>query len=311
MTIIATWIAQNIENSENKYLVVASDSRVTGGGAWDCCPKIFPLGREDSVIAFCGTTNFTYPLILQVLTTIKNYRKALSRELDICELAGHILKMLNGMLSSIKDAPFKETDFKLILAGFSQKLNNFCVWEYRYDDFRNEENKKVSLDRYEGDKAVQKKDKLSIHRTILDLDKAPILFFGDRTKDAMEILLKKLSSKRHLDGSNDEFSYLDKRYLKRANLGLIPLQVIAELSTDSEIYEIGGAPQIFKVYSYIRTLPFNVLWPYDNPRYIAHLGRPLLDYESSIYGCYDLRDLSLYTHQKAIEKILQKPEKEV
>lgn len=52
MTIIATWIAQNIENSENKYLVVASDSRVTGGGAWDCCPKIFPLGREDSVIAF-------------------------------------------------------------------------------------------------------------------------------------------------------------------------------------------------------------------------------------------------------------------
>lgn len=30
--------------------LVASDSRLSFGARWDCCPKMFPLAREDSVL---------------------------------------------------------------------------------------------------------------------------------------------------------------------------------------------------------------------------------------------------------------------
>ena len=47
MTLVAAWIRQRSERDE---LIVASDSRLSFGARWDCCPKVFPLAREDSVL---------------------------------------------------------------------------------------------------------------------------------------------------------------------------------------------------------------------------------------------------------------------
>ncbi len=66
MTLVAIWPRQQASTAE---LVVASDSRLTGGVTFESGPKLFPLPRGDSVIAFAGDTWFTYPLIIQLKFT--------------------------------------------------------------------------------------------------------------------------------------------------------------------------------------------------------------------------------------------------
>jgi ATP-dependent protease HslVU (ClpYQ) peptidase subunit len=94
MTLVAAWIRQRKEQDQ---LVIASDSRLSFGARWDCCPKVFPLLREDSVIAFCGDTAFAYPILLQLMNAVRNYGKAESREMDISDLRPHFLKIVESM----------------------------------------------------------------------------------------------------------------------------------------------------------------------------------------------------------------------
>jgi hypothetical protein len=51
MTLVSAWIR---DTGHGQQMIVASDSRLSFGARWDCCPKIFPLQRNDSVLAFCG-----------------------------------------------------------------------------------------------------------------------------------------------------------------------------------------------------------------------------------------------------------------
>ena len=53
------------EGHQRQELLVASDSRLRGGYAWDAAPKLLRLPRGDSVLAFAGQTDFAYPLMLQ------------------------------------------------------------------------------------------------------------------------------------------------------------------------------------------------------------------------------------------------------
>ena len=121
MTLVAVWIRQRSERDE---LIVASDSRLSFGARWDCCPKVFPLAREDSVLAFCGDTAFAYPILLQLSNSVTNYRKSRSREQDITSLRPHLLKVIERMLDEV--AQFAERnrgidtkDFRLLFAGYS------------------------------------------------------------------------------------------------------------------------------------------------------------------------------------------------
>jgi hypothetical protein len=45
-------------------LLAIADLR--GGYAWDAALKIFPLQRDDAALAFAGSTDFAYPMMLQV-----------------------------------------------------------------------------------------------------------------------------------------------------------------------------------------------------------------------------------------------------
>ena len=44
MTLVAAWVRSVGTTQE---LVLATDSRLTGGHTWDCCPKILSLPRGD------------------------------------------------------------------------------------------------------------------------------------------------------------------------------------------------------------------------------------------------------------------------
>lgn len=279
MTLVAAWIKQV---SSGGQLVVASDSRLSFGARWDCCPKIFPLARNDAVLAFCGDTAFAYPVLLQLVNAVVNYEKALSRELDITDLRPHFLKVINRMCSLVTDFPLggangiDPTDFTLLFAGYSTKQRAFKAWSLYFD------------------KALQKfhHRPLSFHQRRTKGTK-PFLFMGDHVPDALKSLYLKLQ---------------ERKKLTTGQLDMEPLEVLVEMSESTEFDAIGGPPQVVKIYPHANVLPVNVLWPRQRPNFVAHFGRPLLTYEGSKYACLDLNDFSLLAPHDAYKRLAVTPQ---
>jgi hypothetical protein len=273
MTLVTAWVRQV---SNQQQLVVASDSRLSFGARWDCCPKIFPLRRDDSVIAFCGDTAFAYPILLQLSNSILNYGKALSREIDITALRPHFIKIIENMRKQVTDFPtgthgIDPTDFKLVFAGYSTKFSSFMAWSLFFDK---------SSGRFDH-------RRLSFHNKRTKGTK-PFLFIGDHVSHATRLLYSKLVARKKLTSGN---------------LDMEPLEVLVDMIESPQYASIGGPPQLVKVYPYANVLPINVLWPRNEPQIVAHFGRPLLGYEGSKYACLDLNDFSLLAPYDANERV--------
>jgi hypothetical protein len=71
MTICVAWIKSTGKNNEE--LLIASDSRLRSGLAWDCCPKIITLPRTDCAICFEGDTTYSYPMMLQLSRAYRQF----------------------------------------------------------------------------------------------------------------------------------------------------------------------------------------------------------------------------------------------
>lgn len=273
MTLVTAWIR---EAGNGGQLVVASDSRLSFGARWDCCPKIFPLLRNDSVLAFCGDTAFAYPILLQLANAVRNYEKVQSREMDITDLRPHFLKVIESMRTQVTGLPMGKnaidsTDFVVLFAGYSSKLKKFKAWALTYDKAKKSFNYKP----------------ISFHSKRTKGTK-PFLFIGDNVPDAMKSLYLRL---------------INQKRLTTGGLDMEPLEVLTEMYESSKYDKIGGPPQIVKIYSYANVLPVNVLWPRESPTMIAHFGRPLLPYEGSRYACLDLNDQTLLAPYDAYRRI--------
>ena len=270
MTLIAAWLRKT---SSDDQLMVASDSRLSFGARWDCCPKIFPLARNDSILAFCGDTSFAYPVLLQLVNAIGNYGKALSRELDITELRPHFIKVIESMLGQVvgPSKAIDQTGFKILFAGYSSKHSAFQAWALYFD------------------KTAKKftHRKLAFHKKRTNGTK-PFLFIGDNTNEAANRLYSMLR---------------EREKLTTGNLEMEPLEVLTEMIESPQYDTICGPPQLVKIYKHINVLPINVLWPRKAPLFVAHFGRPLLGYEGSKYACLDLNDLSLLSPQQVYERL--------
>ena len=273
MTLVAAWIRQRSERDE---LIVASDSRSSFGARWDCCPKVFPLAREDSVLAFCGDTAFAYPILLQLNNSVTNYRKSRSREQDITSLRPHLLKVIERMRDEVHNLPkgnsgIDTKDFRLLFAGYSWRAQQFKAWVLSYN---------TKLQRFHF-------RPLTFHKKRTGGTK-PFLFIGDHVPKAYGSLYRRLAKAGNL---------------RVGPLDMEPLEVLREFIEDPACDSISGPPQIVKIYPHARTLPINVLWPPEQPTFVAHYGRPLLDYESSDFACLDLDTMELLSPQRAIERI--------
>ena len=73
MTLVLAWTRKRGASEE---LVLASDSRLTGGFRFDEAPKLFPFPRGDCAMAFTGGSYFAYPLILQIMRWAQDYDRA-------------------------------------------------------------------------------------------------------------------------------------------------------------------------------------------------------------------------------------------
>ncbi|HET9769036.1 MAG TPA: hypothetical protein VFS60_19475 [Thermoanaerobaculia bacterium] len=273
MTLLAAWIR---ESGSSIQLNLAADSRLSFGARWDCCPKIVPLIRNDSALAFCGATLFAYPMLLQLSNAIRNYPKAESRELDIAKLRPHFLKTIDSMRSQVTNLPQGEhgidtTDFKILLAGWSSKMGQFKAWSLHFD---------AATGAF-GHRAM------SFHQKHFAGTK-PFLFMGDRVREAYHLLREKLK---------------ERGKLTKGGLDMEPLEILVDMCESDQYPEIGGPPQLVRIYSYASVLPINVLWPRNHSRYVAYFGRPLLSYEGSKYACLDLNNMELLSPQVAQQRL--------
>ena len=252
MTLVAAWVRKNKNSQE---LIVASDSRVTGGIAINCAPKLFRLERNDAVLAYCGPTVVAYPILLQIKAGLDAHEETRERIIDVVDLKSHIEKTIERLRTQIRDLPSKDDthrSFKFLLAGYSWKFSKFRAWVFRYDITSGEFN------------AFSMPD-----------TKHQFIFMSDVEKNeliAKNALLKDI--------------YHDHSKPKE-RLDWEPLKVLISAIENAEVNDIGGPPQLMKIYKHANILPINVLWPeekivaghFTKNYEITHLGRPLLGYE--------------------------------
>lgn len=259
MTLVAAWVRKTKDSEE---LVVASDSRVTGGIALNHAPKLFSLHRSDAVMAYCGPTLVAYPILLQVKASLDAHDETRNRVVDIINLKAHIEKTIERVRARIRGLPSNDDShksFKFLLAGYSWKLGRFKAWTFRYDIQTREFNAypMPRTDQY----------------VFMSDSQANELWARDELR--RRVFRNPIGTRNEVDWE--------------------PLRVLMAVIEDRKIDDVGGPPQIVKVYKHANTLPINVLWPEDRVekglvvrKYeINHLGRPLLGYEKTNLLTFD------------------------
>jgi hypothetical protein len=263
MTISLAWVRKV---GAVKELVLASDSRLSFGCKWDCCPKILALPRGDAALCFAGNTMYAYPVMIQAIAAVSQHPKLLSRGMDLDDLKSHLLRVLNGMVSLIHDLPKdvdNTPDTTFLLGGWSWKNSKFKVWLLHYD---------ASLKKFTFRPAGR--------WTGLNTDKV-LSFTGDYSAEYKGRLISLLRERKKLQGGGFDME---------------PLEVLRDMLREPAFHLIGGAPQMMKVYKYSNFQPYAVFWPDKAAETINLLGRPLLDYEQSAYLVLDTDTMKTIKH---------------
>jgi hypothetical protein len=262
MTLGMAWV-RNLGSV--RELVVASDSRLSGGQFWDANPKIVLLPRTDCVLSFAGKTYDAYPLMLQAFNAIETFTKLKTRATDLADLKGHLLRVFNRSREFISKLPSRQiipdpADATFILAGYSWRSKQFRIWKLHYD---------LSIQKYtfrpthpwlgqEGEPKV-------------------IAFVGDEdvvTEARKQLVTKLRANKRLTEGG----------------LNMEPFEVLRDIIRSQVFPSVGGAPQLVKLYEHMNVHPFGVYWPDRTANVISLLGRPLMKYERPPSGIIDPDD---------------------
>lgn len=266
MTIAIAWI-RDISGCEE--LVFVTDSRLSGDGrTFDACTKVITLPRGDCAIAFAGYSGHAYPMMQQLSHAIEAHAPLSRGSLDMVALKSHALKIFNDMgsliLSSERVSSPVDTapEANFLFGGYSWKSKRFDLWSIVYStaqkSFVAHPPKCIRRIAYTGKLRVSTK---------LDGDHerlaGNIVVAGDQARECEIRLLEKLSHKS------------DCR-----SIDMEPFEVVRDMLRDKNHSEtIGGAPQIVKVYQYMKSAPLAVYWP-DKSSGVVHLqGRPCLGYE--------------------------------
>ena len=238
MTLCIAWIRQRGETEE---LVFATDSCLTGGEKWNTGIKLFELPRKDCLLCFSGSTFRAYPLILNLVASIKFDQRLSNQQTDVKDVLDYLAELFSDLCTEIKDGVGDihelRAEAEFLFGGWSWKLQKFCIWKLYYS-------KDAGGFIYEG---YHNQPKLRI-----------CTFLGDEEEAA-----------KNLYGKEFEQDKID------AKLDMEPLKVLSIMARDKNNYNsIDGALQIAKVYSSGTLEFFGVMWPsiHGKPSF---LGREL------------------------------------
>lgn len=246
-----------------RELIVASDSRLSGGQFWDANPKIMLLPRSDAVISFAGHTRDAYPLMLQAYNSILMYPPAQNRAMDLDHLKGHLIRVFDHSRKFISHLPHgqdipDEPEAKFALSGYSWKTKKFHVWTLHFDR---------SIGRFTFKPAStwggQEEDG---HKMICYIGD------GDAVASAKERLVSLLR---------------DRGKIKSGSFDMEPFEILRDIIREEKFGSVGGPIQLVKIYEHANAVPVGVYWPDRVSGAISVLGRPLMEYESTKWGVID------------------------
>lgn len=263
MTLTMAWTRTIGTNEE---LVFASDSRLSGGCDWDCCPKLLTMPRGDCILAFAGSTLDAYPMMLQFRNWLETSPGALNRSYDINNLKKRMRLIFNDMRKFITDLPVGQDqpdppDCELLFGGWSWQKQTFCVWRFYFHPTRKEfdfepmgHGIKVGRDH-------------------------PITFAGTRTavEKARDDIIDLLDSKGKF---RKGIKYFDME----------PFEVLRDIIRGKQFDDVGGPPQLIKIYKHGNNQPFAVKWPQAD-RKTSMFGRPFFPGERSKLPVIDPDDI--------------------
>ena len=266
MTLVVSWIKTE-GNSEE--MLVASDSRISGGTSLDQAPKLLRLLRDDAVLAFCGTTRLAYPIVIQIKLALDAYEPARKRLIDIVELPAHLRRIIESIRKTVADLPDGSDEpiaFKIMLAGFSWRTNSFKSWVLKFD-LRN---------------GAFTAHPMRPHRV------------GGRIVYAQ--FMSDVNENEHRARS-----FLDWTSRRGQGTSWTPFDALIDQINAPDMEDVGGPPQLVKIYRHANTLPLNTIWPFAEVSdgkpvtkyYVTHFGRALLPYERTDYLSLDCRAGSL------------------
>jgi hypothetical protein len=228
MTLCAAWIRQ-INSVEE--LVFATDSSLTGGEKWNQGVKLFELPRPDCLICFAGDTGRAYPLILNLLSSIKLSKKLQSSHTDIEEVLAYLSTMFTSLVSTIvneikgQDIHNLRSEAEFLFGGWSWSKNCFRIWKLYYS----KDAEGFIPQEYTG--------------------KVITYAFLGNPESLSETAKKNLKEERENSGTEED------------PLDMEPLTVLIKMSRDSAIREVDGAIQIAKLYKSGTSEFFGINWP--------------------------------------------------
>ena len=232
MTLCVAWIRQ-VNDSEE--LVFATDSALTGGEKWNNGIKLFELPRKDCLLCFAGSTFRAYPLILNLISSLRFNPKLQNPHTDIVEVLEYLSELftnlVKGIISEIagEDIHMMRSDAKFLFGGWSWEENRFRLWELYYA-------KEVEGFIYKEHSAPNKS--------------RIVIFLGDPEENPNVSELAQ-SSYRTIMEEGD----FDRK------IDMEPIKVLRDLSRDKALREIDGSLQIAKIYKSGTSEFFGIYWP--------------------------------------------------
>jgi hypothetical protein len=274
MTLGIAWVRQQ---GETRELVVAFDSRLSGGQAWDGCPKLLLFPRSDCILGFAGDTLDAYPLMLQMQNAINMYPKTRDRTLDVVHLKGHMTRVFHHMRKYIHTLPRGQQeptplDVDFIFGGYSWREKDFRFWKLRAS----------------GQSFVPE----PAEHWGKEPDRWRIKFVGD--KEPIKSAKKRLAA-----------LLKDRDKLPAGDFDMEPFEVLRDIIRSGQFPSVGGPPQLVKVYEHMNTLPFALFWPTKESKKVTALGRPLMDYELPSWPVLDPDDIRFRPDDEAIHTQLR------
>lgn len=226
MTLCISWIRKT---SDSEELIFATDSCLSGGERWNSGVKLFQLPRTDCLISFSGFTGRTYPLILNLINSLKYDKYVLNQNHDITQLLEYVTELFTEIIKTVTprhgttlEEDLRESPFDFLFGGWSWRQNSLKLWRifYSFDSegFVFEENYERIVFSMIGDKLDEARNKL---------------------QDEM------IKNNRIMAG------FLDME----------PLKVLVEIIRDSGIDIISGPVQFAKIYPPGVTEVFGVYYP--------------------------------------------------
>ncbi|SEF14416.1 hypothetical protein [Jiangella alba] len=254
MTLLTVFLRRVLSHYE---LVIASDSRLSGGQALDHAQKVFQLGRSDALIAFAGDTQWAYPLLMQMQRAIENYPFSSSRRLPLSKLKGHTLRVFQQTYDAIHSLPVGQRhpdkpDNYFLLGGYDWQDDKFKAWRLAFDA---------------GNRRF-------IFRRLLGANESKFFFSGDNKQAVVDAIRRTrvLLRERDRDGNN---------------IDMEPFEILCEITGDERYPGIGGVPQIGKVYKHLNTQLFQLMWSCNGVSTPHFAGRPLQQGERNSLPIFD------------------------